>query len=633
MPPVAPAATDSSTSATPTTTKPAVSPAQTDENASVRLHITPFTPTLLKSYLAPSVLPLAKNISFHHVETFPERGFGYLELPIMEAQKLKKKLNGATLKGSKVKIETAKPEKRKSSEDAEAVKENEERPAKRAKKAKKEQGVLEGVELPADRKVKRGWTEPVGKNKKDKRDKKDKKESKTKQKESKYTKEPEMLFKAKLTAVAATEVAHKEKKEKKDKKKEKEDKKDKKKSRSKLEVTVHEFKKNKKEPSFLRSTKVSTEKKPPVEYINGKGWVDEDGNVVEAETGKARNRRVLELVDSLPPQPTTEKKPSATPEPTPSPKSASKTKPSQKAKAKKATPPPSSSESDVEESSVVSSSSENEASESEAESKAESSTSSPAPPTSTPQIDVTPSSPEERKEVHPLEALFKRPRPPPLTSPTASTPTSAPAKGLAPINTSFSFFDNNEPMDVDAGASENAPATPYTQRDLEWRGLRSAAPTPDTAAIGRRFSFPWRKGSQEVDDEDPDDDIEAGKQLSNNTKANSSLAHLPGLMEEDEDEDENGTSDQNKEDEDSDADAGADADMDANQKRLGPRTRSTSKKIAEGEEGEAEESEFGKWFWENRGENNRAWKKRRRETLKAKRLRDNKKMTTGGRVV
>ncbi|KAF1965089.1 DUF171-domain-containing protein [Bimuria novae-zelandiae CBS 107.79] len=38
--------------------------------------------------------------------------------------------------------------------------------------------------------------------------------------------------------------------------------------------------------------------KEPVEYINGKGWVDEDGNVVEAETGKARNRRALELVDN-----------------------------------------------------------------------------------------------------------------------------------------------------------------------------------------------------------------------------------------------------------------------------------------------------------------------------------------------
>jgi len=637
MPPVASAATRLPAIAIPTTTKATASPTPADENATTRLHITPFNPTLLKVYLIPSVLPQAKNISYHHVETFPEKGFGYVELPTMEAQKLKKKLNGLTLKGSKVKIEEAKPEKRKAvSEEAEAVKENEEPPKKRVKKAKKEQGVLQGVELPDDRKVKRGWTEPAGKNKKDKRDKKekkDKKEEKANQKDSKYTKEPEMLFRAKLTPIAAAEVAQKEKKEKKDKKKDKEEKKEKKKSGSKVEV-VHEFKKNKKEPSFLRSSKVSTVKKPPVEYINGTGWVDEDGNVVEAETGKARNRRVLELVDSVPAQSTSEKKASVTPEPTPSPKSTLKNKPAQNLKTKKATPSPESSESEAEDSSVVSSSSDNEGSESEADAEAVAQSSasspvatitSPARVASTPEIEVTPSSPdkEEKKEVHPLEALFKRPRPPPLTSPSPATPTSAPAKGLAPINTSFSFFENEntEPMEIDAeaGVPIDAPVTPYTQRDIEWRGLRSAAPTPDTAAIGRRFSFPWRKGSQEVDDDEGDDDIEAGEQLSNNTRANTSVIHLPGLVEEDEDEDA-------AEEADSDDDAGTGA----NEAPLG-RTRSSSKKIADAE-GEAEESEFGKWFWENRGENNRAWKKRRRETLKAKRLRDNKKITSGGRV-
>jgi hypothetical protein len=39
--------------------------------------------------------------------------------------------------------------------------------------------------------------------------------------------------------------------------------------------------------------------KEPVEYVNGKGWVDEDGNVVEAETGKVKNLRALELVDNV----------------------------------------------------------------------------------------------------------------------------------------------------------------------------------------------------------------------------------------------------------------------------------------------------------------------------------------------
>jgi len=333
-------------------TKPPAEPlANAEGNKSVRLHITPLTPALLKVYLAPSVLAQAANISYHAVETFPEKGFGYIELPVMEAQKLKKKLNGATLKGSKVRIEEAKPEKRKAAEDDDVA---DDKTAKRAKKEKKRKspGVLDGVELPDDRKVKRGWTESSAKSKKDSKDqkgKKDKVEKKAKQINSKYTKEPELLFKAKLTGVAVTEVARKEKG--KDKKKDK-------KSKSKNEAVVHEFERNRKQPSFLKSVEASTETKPAVEYVNGQGWVDEDGNVVEPETGKARNRRVLELAESTSPQPTIEKQKSATPESQPSPKS--KSKPAKKMKKKQVTPPPSSSGSELEESSVVSSSSDDE---------------------------------------------------------------------------------------------------------------------------------------------------------------------------------------------------------------------------------------------------------------------------------
>ncbi|KAF2828516.1 hypothetical protein CC86DRAFT_368730 [Ophiobolus disseminans] len=549
--------------------------AQQDADNTVRLHITPLKPELLKVYLAPSVLPLAKNISYHTVETFPEKGYGYVELPEAEAQKLKKKLNGLTLRGAKVRIEMAKPEKRKAREEVDAAKEKEEaaRPSKRAKKEKKkeEQGVLDGVELENERKVKRGWTEPPSKSKKDRKEKKDKdQEHKHEQKKSKYTKEPEMLFKAKLTPVAATEVARKEKKKEKKEKR----------SKSK-EVVVHEFEKNTKTPSFLKETKVSTEKKPAVEYVNGQGWVDEDGNVVESETGKARNRRVLELVDR--PVETEPKKQPTTP------------KSLKKSKKSKATPP--TSESEADDSSVVSSSSEDEASESDAESDAESAPSTPAPitPSAAVKGSIAPEdsqpTPTGEKEVHPLEALFKRPKPSPGTI--AITP-----KKLTPINTSFSFFDTNEDkMEVEPTGEvvENAPTTPFTERDLEWRGLRSAAPTPDTAAIGRRFSFDWRKGSQEADDDDEDDeemaDPEAEQQLSKNTKANASkTAHLPGVAEEDEDEAE----------------------------------------IGAGEE--KPESEFRKWFWENRGDLNRSWKKRRRDALKAKRHTENKKTMPHRRV-
>lgn len=565
---------------------PAQPAQQPDELKTVRLHITPFRPELLSLYLAPSVLPLATNISYHTVETFPEKGFGYVELPEAEAQKLKKKLNGSTLKGSKVRIEMAKSEKRKAREEADAAKDaaEAERSSKRSKKEKKEkkrkeQGILEGVELPDERKVKRGWTEPPSKSKKERKEKKDKtkdKEAKHQQKASKYTKEPELLFKAKLTPVAATEVARKEKKDKKEKKEKKD-----KKSKSR-EVIVHEFEKNSKTPSFLKETKIVASNKPAVEYVNGQGWVDEDGNVVEPETGKARNRRVLELVDK--PVETENKKTAVAP---------AKSSKKESKKAKITPPPESSSEDESEESSVVSSSSEDESSDSEdEESDAESASPTPDQAINGAKAQQnTQSTPSTEKEVHPLEALFKRPKP-------ESDAVATPVKKLTPINTSFSFFDNEETMDVDETGEpvENAPTTPFTQRDLEWRGLRSAAPTPDTAAIGRRFSFDWRKGSHDADDDDDDDDdmadIEAEHQLSQNTKANASNKRLPGLVEEDEDED---------------ADTGA-AHPDANE--------------------EKPESEFRKWFWENRGDLNRAWKKRRRDTLKAKRHSENRKMTS-----
>ncbi|KAH9871953.1 hypothetical protein J1614_006212 [Plenodomus biglobosus] len=607
-------------------------PSPPDENKIVRLHITPFRPELLKVYLAPSVQPLAQNISYHTVHTFPEKGFGYVELPEAEAQKIKKKLNGTTLRGSKVRIEMAKSEKRKAREEADAAKEaaEAERPVKRAKKDKKrneENGVLEGVELPDGRKVKRGWTEPPSKNRKEKKEKKEKadKDGKHEQRKSKYTKEPELLFKAKLTPVAAAEVARKEKKEKKKEKKEK--------NKSKArEVVVHEFEKNHKTPTFLKETKVSTEKKPAVEYVNGQGWVDEDGVVVEPETGKAKAIRALELVDA--PSAAAKAWIDGSAKPASSSSSKAKTK-----KEKKATPPPSSSESEADDSSVVSSSSESEAdSESEDDSESDDESedgearvdSASACPTETTQntkassqFPETPSKPtatqetQETKPVHPLEALFKRAKPAPDTPNTTSTP----VKKLTPINTSFSFFDTapSDPMDIDNDnpeAENAAPITPHTQRDIEWRGLRSAAPTPDTAAIGGRFSFDWRNNnSAELDNDDDDEEEEdahsdtdtyahAQHQLSLNTKANAANAAKTRLANVPEDHE--------------------DADPTP--------SRAAAQDKARVAESEKPDSEFRKWFWENRGELNRAWKKRRRDALKSKRHGENKKMGGGRRV-
>ncbi|KAF2500600.1 hypothetical protein BU16DRAFT_523379 [Lophium mytilinum] len=578
----------------------------TEESARTRLHITPFTAELLKSYIPPTVLPSATNISFHTVETFPEKGFGYIELPTMEAQKLKKKLNGSILKGSKVRIEEAKPEKRKKAEKDGAVAKEEDRPAKRPKKEKRTQNVMEGIELPDQRKIKRGWTEVPGhgKNKADKKSKKDKKE---KAKESQYLKEPEMLFKAKLTpAAAAAESAVKAKKSKAEGK-------EKKISKANRDVVVHEFTKTSKHPSFLKSSEAISENKPATEYINGKGWVDEDGNVVEAETGKARRARLVGLAEATPeentPKPakgvSSRKNLSASSMDIPDIATKTKSKSKTAKKSKQATPPSESSDETSDSSSAVSSESSDSESDSGSESVASdsqassSSISSSVPTKPLQNITLTPPSPLAEaeistKEVHPLEALFKRPKPPTITT-AATTPLR-----LAPITTSFSFFDGdaNEVQDEDGDTSMKDPHTPFTRQDLDWRGLRSAAPTPDTAAIGRKFSFPWGRDNSEEEDED---DVDAGAELKVNTRAN---AALHAVNEED-----------------------MDAEVDANVTPLGRKAAREGETEGQGEE----ESEFSKWFWEHRGENNRAWKKRRRDALKVERQRENRR--TGRKVV
>jgi hypothetical protein len=81
-----------------------------EDESYTRLHITPLTPALLPTYISPNLLSSARNISYHTIATFPERAYGYITLPTMEATKLTQKLNNTILKGTKVRIETARPE-------------------------------------------------------------------------------------------------------------------------------------------------------------------------------------------------------------------------------------------------------------------------------------------------------------------------------------------------------------------------------------------------------------------------------------------------------------------------------------------------------------------------------------------
>ncbi|KAK5277165.1 hypothetical protein LTR16_010151, partial [Cryomyces antarcticus] len=158
------------------------------------------------------------------------------------------------------------------------------------------------------------------------------------------------------------------------------------------------------------------------------------------------------------------------------------------------------------------------------------------------------------RAVHPLEALYKR------AKPDSNDGTPKPA----PIQTSFSFFDSDVQNDDTAGSP---PQTPFAHQD---RGLRSAAPTPDTAAIRRSFSVPW--ATKALEEQDVEDEEMANLDVG-----------APSLVDE-----------------------------------------PTPNITVPQESDEKPESDFAKWFWEHRGDTNRAWKKRRREAMKQKRQRENR---------
>ncbi|KAF2398297.1 hypothetical protein EJ06DRAFT_532044 [Trichodelitschia bisporula] len=540
-------------------TKPAPhnDPQTPNSDDRVRLHITPFTPELLKTYLPPSLLPLATNISFHTLQTFPEKGFGYVEMPKTEAEKLRKKLNGAILKGSKVKIEEAREEKENKKDKKRKLKEEEQpaavaeddEPKKKSKKVKRGDGVLLGYELPEGRVVKRGRTEPESEKQKAKRDKKEKKseastkdDKKRKREPSKYTNEPEVLFRTKLPPNVPAPVER-----------------SKKKSKSR-ELVVHEFERTQKHATFLKTTKVSGDAKMAHEYLEGKGWADEDGNVIEQESESKQRRREGKAAQE-------EQRRKEAEEAKRKAQAEEDALAAQKAVGNKSSVEV---ESDHSESSVgdTSSSSEDE-SEGDSDSSEHDSVSEQAlddleslKSTSKPSAEPT----SEATEVHPLEALFKRP------DPTVGTPKPA------PINTSFKFFDaigeDQEDMEDAHAVPEDFPQTPFGQ-DRQ-RRIRSAAPTPDTAAVDRQFFF-----AEERSEEDEDEEMQDGK------------------------------------DSESETDVGAEAP---------PASKGAIEGNGTAKDGE-DESEFSKWFWEHRGENNRAWKARKREAMKLKRKRENKRLS------
>ncbi|RAL63255.1 hypothetical protein DID88_004332 [Monilinia fructigena] len=601
-----------------------------------RLHITPLNPNLLTTIIPPSILPNAKNVSYHTIETFPDKAYGFVDLPSMDAEKLKRKLHGSILKGSKIRIETARPAK-----DLSPVEEPEEAPKRQRERKDPSKKRKRGEEtIPAavigNRKVKRGWTTTAADINKAKRESKEIKNVV----KSKYTTNEECLFKTILppNVAAHTKATSGEKSSRRSKK-----------GRGTI---VHEFAKSTKYATFLRSSGEGQSGKTAVEFVDGKGWVDEDGNVVEEVVKRVRKNQEAQKVeksilegainedkisgseqsDSSEDQSSFDEsdfekramkkvKQAADVESSSSSDSESSADEAEyilpqsisediaKVGAVKAIELPSESLSDEENSSeeevahVVSdqpkvskaeaesenhdtTSSGSESSDSSDDDSEDENTSSIAaspgnPTTSTPSIIPPPSSnitPEAKAarpqsssglsikipstivhttsiptEVHPLEALYKRPK--------ADADLNSDKPKPDPKPTSFSFFGADD-EDSDIGEEPNqAPLTPFTQRDFEYRGIRSAAPTPDTAYATKRFLW-------------------------------------PGVNEEDGDE------------------------------RSSPTLKETTGgKIIfkEKESEEAPESDFQKWFYEHRGDNTRGWKKRRKTVAKEQRHRENKK--------
>ena len=508
----------------------------TTTTATTRLHITPLTPDILPSILPASVQSVATGISFHALPTFPENSYGYVTLPTMEADKIKKKLHGSMLKGKKFKVETARPEKKRELEQNEPEDVDSDRLSKKksSKKRKAEDGVIEGHELPSDRKVKRGWTESTeGKKERRKEEKKKGKEEKKikAQAKSKYTENDECLFRTQVPPNKHS--AADEKKEKKHNKK-----------RFPQESVAHEFANTVTHPSFLRSgTEEGTA--PTATYEEEKGWVDDSGNVKEPANDRIKKSdyrpgKVAGAKEKRKPK-SKESKPAVKED---SPVSEDWTSSSG-----------SSDDSDSESNESASSDSSDlpdEASDKQTKSTQPHSNTTAAPDSDISEQGTSANADEQlsSNEVHPLEAIFKR-----------SAPGSSENKP-AEDNTQFSFFTGDDDIESEEETTKPVePQTPFTKQDLHSRGLRSAAPTPDTGLVDRKMQW----------NDSEDDSMGVDDEASINTP-------VP--------------------------------------KRTGV---------------EKEESDFAKWFWENRGDNNRAWKKRRRDAAKEERQRENRQKGMKGR--
>ena len=567
-----------------------------DSSAVTRLYISPLSAETLSV-----ILPLEQQGSlfeppfFGAPQSFPERPFAYLELPRDVADKLRKKLNGSIFKGAKLRIEEAKSERGASmstrKRKAEVIAENKDE-ANTGRKTrygrKPENGVLKGEQLPAGRRVKRGWEEGwVGVDlPKVKRN-----ASKTKADSKDASGEPgetKMVFRTSVPPNKSEDVEDEATPRNKSHKKGKRG------TSGRVEIEVKEFDNTEKVPTFLRDTSKAS-KNTKTTFDDEKGWVDGDGNVVEEVKSRKKDSGKK-----------TEKR--------------KKSKDVTTGNAEESEPPPSNGD-------ITGNSKDSRESESiELQSQTD----------ATPQIavdttalldenvndkggdDADVATEPVSAEPSQLETLFKRPAPS-----DKSKQTNRPA----PIQT-FSFFgdgdeaekqetpDPDVPIENDAASSAKSslrrkrltslqipPQTPFTRRDLDARSMRSAAPTPDTAAIGRRMKVPWMRRSQTRSaSRDRDSRSMSGPAVDRGRLLRETVeGQAEAMLSVDEE-----------------GESAKELDIDAEKIKMEPSP-----------EGEKEQTEFEKQFYEQRGELNRAWKAQRREARKSARQAQNRRGRSG----
>ncbi|KAK6353142.1 hypothetical protein TWF696_005132 [Orbilia brochopaga] len=239
---------------------------ETPATENVRLHIVPLTRESAKAILPAKYLP---TVSFHGIDTFPEKNYGFVTVPRSEAEVLRRKYHGTVFRGVKMSVEEARPAKRAMTGTEDEGLHRRKKTCSRKSASGREEGVLRGFEIPDGRRVQRGWT----------------KDTAQKQGKGKNAGTPECLFKTILPPAVASQYSE-TKSSKKDK------------GRTvKNQVIVKEFKNSTKFPAFLKMSSASTEASDrSAEFLEGVGWVNDAGQILESAPTKRRRIYVEEPV-------------------------------------------------------------------------------------------------------------------------------------------------------------------------------------------------------------------------------------------------------------------------------------------------------------------------------------------------